>query len=71
MQEQKLKHGNSESSVVSQTANAQVDTATAVPVTFSWDNLINLSSFADPEHATTDILHQSQLSPKKVFQQYK
>jgi len=65
VQEQKLKHGNTESSVVSLTESTQVETVTATPGTIAGDTLIYAShSYADPEHVTTDVLHQSQLSPQ-------
>jgi len=57
---------------VSLTESTQVETVTANPRYVAGDTLIYAShSFADPEHVTTDVLHQSQLSPKQVFQQYK
>jgi len=64
-QKQMSKHGNMESSVVSQTENTRVETVTATTGTIAGDTRIYAShSFADPEHVTTDVLHQSQLSPQ-------
>jgi len=51
VQEQISKHGNMESSIVSQTENTRVETATAIPGTIAGDTRIYVShSFADPEH---------------------
>ena len=66
VQEHKLKHGNSESSVVSLTDYTHVETVTATPGTIAGNTLIYAShSFADPEHVTTDVLRQTQLSPQR------
>jgi len=52
-----------ESSVVSQTENTRVETVTTTPGTIAGDTRMYVShSFADSEHVTTDVLHQSQLS---------
>ena len=64
-QKQMSKHGNTESSVVSQTENTRVESVTAIPGTIAGDTRIYAyHSFADSEHVTTDVLHQSQLSPQ-------
>ena len=67
VQEQISKHGNMESSVVSQRENTRVETVTAIPGTIAGDTCIYAShSFADPEHVTTDV-SVAMVTPNKYF----